>query len=134
MPRQHINPDTLMKMSSYSQVVVASGSRTVYVAGQGAFDSEMRLIGAGDYYAQTVKALQNLATALEAAGAQLSDVVSSVMYVKDLNPAVLEQFSRAVSEALDGKPFPPNASTMVGVQALGFPDMLVEISAVAVID
>ncbi|CAB1370009.1 RidA family protein [Denitratisoma oestradiolicum] len=134
MPKQHINPDTLMKMPSYSQVVVASGSRTVYVAGQGAFDNQMRLVGEGDYYAQTVKAFQNLVTALEAGGAKLSDVVSSVMYVKHLTPEALEQFSRATSVALGGKAFPPNASTMVGVQALGHPDMLVEISAVAVID
>lgn len=134
MPKQHINPDALMKLPSYTQVVVTTGSRTVYVAGQGAFDNQMRLVGEGDYHAQTVKALQNLAAALDAGGAQLSDVVSSVMYVKNLTPEALEQFSRAMSEALGGHPFPPNASTMVGVQALGHPDMLVEISAVAVID
>ncbi|MCG3169515.1 MAG: putative aminoacrylate peracid reductase RutC [Pseudomonadales bacterium] len=134
MTKQHINPDTLMKLPSYSQLVVASGSRTVYVAGQGAFDHEMRLVGAGDYYAQTVKVLQNLATALAAAGACPGDVVSSVMYVKNLNPEVMEQFGRALNDALGDQPFPPNASTLVGVQALGHPDMLVEISAVAVID
>ncbi|MCP5320219.1 MAG: RidA family protein [Pseudomonadales bacterium] len=134
MPKQHINPDTLMKLPSYSQVVVTSGGRTVYIAGQGAFDAGMQLVGANDYYAQTVKALQNLAAALEAAGARVTDVVSSTMYVKDLGPEALEQFGRALNDALGGTPFPPNASTLVGVQSLAYPQMLVEISAVAVVD
>ena len=38
-----------------------------------------------------------------------------------------------MNEALDGKPFPPNASTLVGLQSLAFPGMLVEICATAVI-
>lgn len=134
MPKQHINPPSLMSLPSYTQVVVASGSRTVYIAGQGAFDHEMRLVGEGDYYAQTLRAFRNLAAALEAAGARPSDVVSSTMYVKNLDPEALEQFGRAMSDALDGEAFPPNASTMVGVQALALPDMLVEVSAIAVID
>lgn len=133
MPKQHINPDSLMSLPSYSQVVVASGSRTVYIAGQGAFDAEMNLIGANDYYAQTVKAFRNLASALAAVGARPTDVVSSTMYVRNLGPEVMEHFARGMNDAL-GVPFPPNASTMVGVQALGHPDMLVEVSAVAVID
>lgn len=134
MPKQHINPDTLMKLPSYSQVVVTSGGHTVYIAGQGAFDTGMQLVGANDYYAQTVKALQNLAAALEAAGARVTDVVSSTMYVKNLGPEALEQFGRALNDALGGTPFPPNASTLVGVQSLAYPEMLVEISAVAVVD
>jgi enamine deaminase RidA (YjgF/YER057c/UK114 family) len=35
--------------------------------------------------------------------------------------------------ALDGRAFPPNASTLVGVTRLGHPDMRIEISAVAAI-
>lgn len=134
MPKQHINPPSLMSLPSYTQVVVASGGRTVYIAGQGAFDHEMQLIGEGDYYAQTLRAFQNLATALAAAGAKPSDVVSSTMYVKNLCPEIMEDFGRAMGDALDGETFPPNASTLVGVQALGHPDMLVEVSAIAVID
>ena len=70
----------------------------------------------------------------EAAGARVTDVVSSTMYVKDLGPEALEQFGRALNDALGGTPFPPNASTLVGVQSLAYPQMLVEISAVAVVD
>lgn len=38
-----------------------------------------------------------------------------------------------MNEALDGRPFPPNASSIVGVTRLGVPGMLVEISAVAAV-
>lgn len=41
---------------------------------------------------------------------------------------------RALGVALDGVPFPPRAFSMVGVQSLASPDILVEISAVAVVD
>lgn len=134
MPNQAINPNSLFKMPGFHQVVTSTGNKTIYVAGQGAYDSEMNLVGAGDYRAQTIKAFQNLALALDAAGASPADVVSSQMYVKGLCPEVTGQFIEAMNEALNGKPFPPNASSLIGVEALGHPDMLVEISAVAVLD
>jgi len=129
----HIEPDTLAPAKGFTQVVCARGSTTVYVAGQGAFDTAMRIVGKGDYQAQTVKAFQNVAAALAAAGAKPEQVVSSTMYVKNLSPEAMRAFVKGMNTALDGKPFPPNASTLVGVQSLAFPDMLVEISAVAVL-
>lgn len=134
MPNQPINPDTLFKMPGFHQVVTSTGNITIYIAGQGAYDSDMNLIGAGDYRAQTIKAFQNLALALEAAGATPSDVVSSHMFVKGLCPEVTSQFVEGMNKALDGNPFPANAASLIGVEALADPDMLVEISAVAVLD
>lgn len=134
MPNQPINPDTLFKMAGFHQVVTSSGNTTIHIAGQGAFDTEMNLVGAGDYRAQTIKAFQNLALALESAGATPADVVSSHMFVKGLCPEVTAQFIEAMNVALDGKPFPENASSLIGVDALADPDMLVEISAIAVIE
>jgi enamine deaminase RidA (YjgF/YER057c/UK114 family) len=134
MSNQAINPDSLFSMPGFHQVVTSTGSKTIHVAGQGAFDKQMNLVGPGDIHAQTVQAFQNLALALEAAGATPSDVVSSVMYIKGLCPVITGQFVKAMNEALDGKPFPSNASSLIGVDALADPRMLVEISAVAVID
>jgi len=51
----------------------------------------------------------------------------------NLDPEALAAFARGMSHALEGKPFPPNASTLVGVQALAYPGMLVEICATAVL-
>lgn len=134
MPNQALNPDTLFKMSGFHQVVTSTGDKTIYIAGQGAYDADMNLVGGGDYRAQTIKAFQNLELALAAAGATPADVVSSQMYVKDLSPEVTGQFIEAMNVALDGSPFPANASSLIGVQALADPEMLVEISAVAVLD
>jgi hypothetical protein len=55
------------------------------------------------------------------------------MYVVNLSPDALEAFSAGMNEALDGRPFPPNASTLVGLQSLAMPGMLVEVCATAVI-
>ena len=134
MPNQPLNPNTLFKMRGFHQVVTSTGTKAIHIAGQGAYDHEMNLVGVGDYRAQTIKAFQNLVLALESAGATPADVVSSHMFVKGLCPEVTGQFIEAMSVALDGKPFPANASSLIGVEALGDPEMLVEISAVAVLD
>lgn len=134
MPNQPINPDTLFKMGGFHQIVTSTGNTTIHIAGQGAYDSEMNLVGAGDYRAQTIRAFQNLSLALESVGATPADVVSSHMFVKGLCPEVTSQFIEAMNEALDGNPFPANASSLIGVDALADPEMLVEISAVAVVE
>ncbi len=133
MSNQPINPDTLFKMRGFHQVVTSTGNKTIHIAGQGAYDTEMNLVGVGDYRAQTIKAFQNLELALASAGATPADVVSSHMFVKGLCPKVTGQFIEAMNVALDGEPFPANASSLIGVEALADPEMLVEISAVAVL-
>lgn len=134
MANTPINPDCLFKMPGFHQIVTSNGNKTIHIAGQGPFDADMKLIGGDDYKAQAIQAFGNLAAALAAAGATPDDVVSSVMYVKNLTSDATTQFVTGMNEALDGKPFPANASSLIGVHALGHPDMLVEISAVAVVD
>jgi len=134
MPIQHVNPKGLFQLpKAFSQVVTADAGKLVFVAGQGSFDADMKLVGAGDYRAQAAQAFRNLRTALAAVGAEPEHVVSSTMYVVNLHPAALEAFTQGMNEALDGKPFPPNASTLVGLQSLAFPGMLVEVCATAVV-
>jgi enamine deaminase RidA (YjgF/YER057c/UK114 family) len=134
MTIRHLNPESLLQMpDAFSQVVTARPGRLVFVAGQGAFDAGGKLVGEADYRAQARRAFQNLRTALAAAGAGPEHVVASTMYVKNLDPEALREFARGMNEALDGKPFPPNASTLVGVQSLAYPEMLVEVSAIAVL-
>ena len=130
---EHLSPAGLPEATGYSHVVTATGGKTVYVAGQGAFDASMQLVGAGDHYAQTRQAYRNLMTALEAAGATCADVVKSTIYVAASREKVLEDFARAMNEALGDAPMPPNASTYVGVERLAYDGMLVEIDAIAVV-
>jgi enamine deaminase RidA (YjgF/YER057c/UK114 family) len=131
MSIEHIKPEGLFNLDGFSQVVTASPGRLAFIAGQGAFDKDFNLIGAGDLRAQTLQAFANLKIALAAVGATPEDVVSSNIYLVGLTPEAVGTFSGAMSEALDGSPFPPNASTMLGVQSLAMQGMLVEISAIA---
>lgn len=134
MSIQKINPPTLLKFDGLAQVVVAAGGgSTVYIAGQSAYTNTFELVGAGDYRAQATQALHNLRTAVEAAGGTVENIVSSTVYIKGLNGQASEQVMAAMATAIDGKPFPAHAFSMIGVEALSGPDLLIEISAVAVL-
>ena len=133
MTIEHINPPGLAKPIGYSHVVASSAGRTVYVAGQGAYDAKGKIVGPGDHQAQTTQVFRNLVTALEAAGATPEQVVFSTMYVVGLDADTLQAFVRGMNDALDGKPMPPTAATLVGVERLAFDGMLVEVNAIAVV-
>ncbi len=122
-----VNPDRLPVSHAYTQVVVARGARTVYVSGQVAF-------GAGpddDVAAQALEAYRNLAVALEAAGADPSDVAKLTTYVVDYRPELLPAITEARA-AVFGSHRP--ASTLVGVAALARPEFKIEVEATAVVD
>lgn len=134
MTIEHVQPAGLFKADGFSQVVVGTGRRLVFIAGQSAYDAQFNLVGRDDHHAQAVQAFRNLRTALEAVGARPEQIVSSTMYVVGLTPSVLERFTSAMNQGLDGRPFPPNAATLVGVERLAYPEMLVEIAAIALLD
>ncbi|MEZ7894587.1 MAG: RidA family protein [Thauera sp.] len=134
MSIRHVNPEGLLKFDQLTQVVVTDASRMAFIAGQSAMNERFELVGGDDCFAQSVQALRNLRTAVEAAGSSVDRLLSSTVYLKNLTPAVGEQFMRALAVALDGAPFPPHAFSMVGVQSLASPDILVEITAIAAVD
>jgi len=135
MPIQHINPNGLLKFDPLSQVVVARNvGSIVHVAGQSACNEHFEMIGIGDYGVQASQALNNLKIALEAAGGTIDHIISSTVYIKDLTPEASASFIDALTTAVDGKPFPAHAFSIIGVAALAGPDALIEISAVAVLE
>ena len=99
----------------------------VEVAGTTAQDGDT-VTGGADIYVQTRRTLEKIGEALTAAGASLADVVRTRMFVTDI--AQWEAVGRAHGEVF-GTIRP--ATTMVEVQALIDPRMLIEIEATAII-
>ncbi|MGY1741892.1 MULTISPECIES: RidA family protein [unclassified Blastococcus] len=130
-----VNPAGLPVPDVYAQVAVARGSRTVYLAGQVARTADGAPVGADDLAAQTEQAFLNVATALAGAGATFDDVAKLTVYVVDWDPSKSAAFGEGAGRAaarLGVDPVKP--VTLIGVSALGEPDLLVEIDAVAVCD
>jgi enamine deaminase RidA (YjgF/YER057c/UK114 family) len=129
---EHPHPEGLVQNAAFSQVVVASGQRTVYTAGQVSIDGRGALVGADDLAAQTAQTMRNVGLALAAAGARYSDVVKITTYVVNYKPEHRAVIGKARAPFFSNGT--PPASTLVGVAALALPEWLVEIEAVAVID
>jgi enamine deaminase RidA (YjgF/YER057c/UK114 family) len=100
----------------------------IEVAGTTALDENGNIVGINDPYQQTKFIIAKIEKALTAAGATLKDVVRTRMFVTDISR--WEEIGRAHGEYFrDVKP----ASTMVEVQSLINPEMLVEIEVTAII-
>lgn len=122
----------LLDNPAFSQVVVASGGRTIFISGQVAIDEKGALVGGSDLGQQTTQVMRNLGRALEAAGASFADVVKITTYVVGYRPELRAVIGQARSPFFAGRT--PPASTLVGVSALAASDWLVEIEAIAVVD
>ena len=122
-----LNPAGLSVPRGYSHVADVPAGRTVYVSGQVAFDAEGNVVGKGDFRAQAERVFRNLKTALECVGASFADLVKITIYVRDMSQLTTLQDVR--ESYLGSGPRP--ASTLVEVNALVHPDLLLEIEAVA---
>ncbi len=134
MPVETLTPPALPQPEQYRQVAVATGTRTVYVAGQVARTADGTPVGPGDLAAQVEQAFLNVGAALDAVGAGFDDVAKLTVYVVDLTPDKLAAFGEGAGRAaarLGADPRRP--ITLIGVGALAEPDLLVEVEAVAVL-
>ena len=125
---EYMNPPTLSSPTGYTHVVQVYGGRTVYIAGQVAFDKSGNLIGKGDFAAQATQVFENLKLALAAAGATFDHLVKVTTFVTDLSQI---QVLREIRAKYYGKNAP--ASTLVQITQLANPAFMIEIEAIAVV-
>ena len=126
-PRQNISSGAKWEaIAGYSRAVRIGN--TIEVAGTTAVDATGNIVAPDDPYQQTLFILNKIEKALIEAGASMQDVVRTRMFVTDINQ--WEAVGQAHGEVFrDIRP----AATMVEVQRLIEPEMLVEIEVTAII-
>ena len=131
MEKEFLNPVGLPVLPGFSQVVTATEGKIVFISGQVALDANNEVVGKGDLRAQVVQTFENLKRALASVGATFDDVLKSNTYIVDYTPDVIGVIREVRSQYLPQEKAP--ASTLIGVQALVFEDLLIEIEAIAMV-
>ena len=131
MTLEYINPPDLPIPETYTQVVVARGTKLIFVSGQEPEDIRGKLVGRGDFAAQVSQVFANLGRSLAAAGASPEDVAKITIYVVDYQRDDHYPIIEKARATLFGDHKPANV--VIGVATLS-PDYLIEVDAVAVVD
>lgn len=136
MTVQLSSPESLLQPAPYHHVAVSTGTRHVQVAGQTAHLADGTAAAPGDLAGQVTHALRNLREGLVSAGADFEDVVRLTFYVIAWEPEKMEQFMAGVHAASEeiGLPLPMPPASLIGVESLFAPDVLVEVEASAVLE
>jgi enamine deaminase RidA (YjgF/YER057c/UK114 family) len=124
-----VRTDRLAGDVPYAYASVAPPGALVFTAGACPLDENEVIVGAGDVRIQAQQAVANLAEALAAAGAGLTDVLKTTVYVASSDSSELAAAWEVVRAAFADHDAP---STLLGVTALGYAGQLVEVEAVAV--
>jgi enamine deaminase RidA (YjgF/YER057c/UK114 family) len=125
-----VNPWTWQDHYGFNQAIEVSGQqRTLICSGQTSVDAEGNPVHAGDMAAQIAQALDNVEAVLAKAGMTLKNVVRLNMYTTDMD-ACLGSFG-VMAERL-GAAGCMQATTLLGVNKLFDPSILVELEATAV--
>lgn len=134
MTTRLISPRGMLQQAPYHHVAVSTGTTHVHVAGQvGQRGNEP--VAADDLAAQVAQALRNTAIGLAGADASFSDVVRLTFYVTRWTPDKIETFMAGVQAVAEdiGLPTPMPPASLIGVEVLFEPDVLVEVEATAVL-
>lgn len=126
-----IRAPNLSDVAEYAYAATApAGSRLIFLAGACPLNADGSTAAVGDYAGQAAQALANLRAALAAAGADLTDVISTRVLVATTRQPDLVTAWQVVRDSFGDHDVP---STLVGVTVLGYDDQLVEIEAVAAV-
>ncbi|MGH3570676.1 MAG: RidA family protein [Pseudonocardiaceae bacterium] len=129
VPVELVRSSGLTSRVPYAYAAVAHDvSRLVFTAGACPLDQGGAIVAVGDVVGQAEQVMTNLRTALQAAGADLPDVVKTTIYVASQRREDLRAVWAVVRRHFGDHDAP---GTLLGVAVLGYPDQLVEVEAVA---
>jgi reactive intermediate/imine deaminase len=119
------------KPDTYDKFRIALGYRVgdlVFLSGQASLDKAGNVVGAGDFDRQLKQTFANLKNALTAAGSSMRQIVKVNIYLTDMAnfPKIVEARGKYFRQ-----PWP--ADTIVEVGALGLPELMIEIEAIALV-
>jgi enamine deaminase RidA (YjgF/YER057c/UK114 family) len=129
VPVELVRSTELTSRAPYAYAaVVHDVSRLVFTAGACPLDQNGATVAGDDVVGQAEQVMINLRTALQAAGADLPDVVKTTTYVASQRREDLLAAWAVVRRHFGDHDAP---GTLLGVAVLGYPDQLVEVEAVA---
>jgi enamine deaminase RidA (YjgF/YER057c/UK114 family) len=127
MERTDVNPWEWSKAFGFSQAVDLSGpSHVLLCSGQTATGDDGAPPATSDMAEQMEKALDNLTKVLEGAGMTMANVVKLTVYTTNIDE-LFASYGTATRFLGDNIP----AMTLIGVTQLAFPELKVEIEAIA---
>ncbi len=112
----------------YAYAAIAPPGSLIFTAGACPIDENDRVVGVGDVEHQAEVVMANLVQALASAGATLTDVLKTTVYVASAKHEDLMAAWNVIRESFGDHDAP---STLVGVAALGYTNQLVEVEAIA---
>lgn len=120
--------DGLWGGAEYAYASAVPSGTLVFTAGACPLSEDGTVVCPGDVAGQARQAAANLVLALQAAGASITDVLKTTVYVASSDRADLVAAWNVIRGAFGDHDAP---STLLGVTVLGYPDQLVEVEAVA---
>jgi 2-iminobutanoate/2-iminopropanoate deaminase len=113
------------KEYGYSQAVKVDN--TIYVSGQVSHDDKGNVVGLGNMEIQMRQAYANIEKVLAQYGATINNIVDELLFVTDMHAAFAARI-KCKQEVFSDNPV--LASTIVQIQRLAFPDLMVEIRCI----
>ncbi|MFH8469131.1 RidA family protein [Streptomyces sp. NPDC017991] len=136
MTVQYFTPEGMLRPTPYHHVAVGTGTRHVHVSGQIARQADGTPVAPGDLAGQVAQALRNTSVGLAGAGASFTDVLRLTFYVTQWSPDKIGDFMDGVEAVADeiGLRLPLPPASLIGVDHLFEPDVLVEVEATAILE
>lgn len=136
MSVQTLSPDDMFQPVPYHHVAIGTGARQVHVAGQISRDGQGNAIATDNLTGQVAQVMRNTARGLAGADATFADVVRLRFFLTRSAPGNMGDFMAGIALVADElelpQPLPP--VSVIGVDFLFEPDVLVELEAYAVLD